>query len=28
VVSAYLLGTGLLVSSLASILTLRKYLKV
>ena len=28
VASAYLLGTGLLVSSLASTLTLRKYLKV
>jgi cell division transport system permease protein len=28
VVSAYLLGTGLLVSALASILTLRKYLRV
>jgi cell division transport system permease protein len=27
-VSAYLLGTGLVVSALASVLTLRKYLKV
>jgi len=26
--SAYLLGTGLVVSALASVLTLRKYLKV